>query len=491
MKKLRRQRNNFNQGIVLSGVLVFAIIAVGLIVGLTSWFGVVLKSSRELIFKEQAFHIAEAGIEYYRWHLAHAPEDFQDGTGEDGPYIHEVEDKDGYVIGNFSLEIIPPPSGSSIVTVESTGQVFANPDVSRTVRVQLAKPSFAKYAFVANADMRFGEGTEVFGPIHSNGGIRFDGLAHNIVSSARETYDDPDHSGAQEFGVHTHISPTDPLPPTKIPERTDVFEVGREIAVPAVDFQGLTNDLAQLKTLAESDDGHYFSESSAAGYHIVLKTNDTFDLYKVTSIKSPPHSSCNNINDEEGWGTWSIKNEEFLDNYSFPENGIIFAADDVWISGQINTARLTIVAGTLPDIPQNRNNIIINEDLSYTNYDGSDVISLIAQKDINVGLFSEDDLKIDAALIAQNGRVGRHYYRDGYYFLWWYLPGCEPYEKRDVISLYGMLGSNQRYGFAYTDDTGYETRNITYDGNLLYGPPPSFPLTSEQYEPISWEEIEK
>jgi hypothetical protein len=52
-----------------------------------------------------------------------------------------------------------------------------------------------------------------------------------------------------------------------------------------------------------------------------------------------------------------------------------------------------------------------------------------------------------------------------------------------------MLASKERYGFAYTDGTGYITRNINYDANLLYNPPPFFPLTSDEYEVVSWEEI--
>jgi type II secretory pathway pseudopilin PulG len=247
-----------NKGIVLSGVLVFALIAVALITALTSWFGVTIKSVRTLVEKEQAFHIAEAGIEYYRWHLAHAPEDFQDGTGEEGPYIHDVEDKDGNIIGNFSLEIEAPQNGTTLVTVTSTGTVIDNPGVSRVVRAEFAKPSFAKYAFVADANMRFGEGTEVFGPIHSNGGIRFDGLAHNLISSAKEYYDDPDHSGPNEFGVHTHLSPIDPYPPAAVPDRFDVFEAGRLFPVPAVDFDGLTTDVAALKDKAQEPEGLMF-----------------------------------------------------------------------------------------------------------------------------------------------------------------------------------------------------------------------------------------
>ena len=52
-----------------------------------------------------------------------------------------------------------------------------------------------------------------------------------------------------------------------------------------------------------------------------------------------------------------------------------------------------------------------------------------------------------------------------------------------------MIATNARYGFAYTDNTGYQTRNINYDGNLLYSPPPGFPLTGDQYVTVLWEEI--
>jgi hypothetical protein len=94
-----------------------------------------------------------------------------------------------------------------------------------------------------------------------------------------------------------------------------------------------------------------------------------------------------------------------------------------------------------------------------------------------VGQYSANDLRIDAALIAQNGRAGRHYYGSS----------CSN-DTRNSLTLYGMIATNLRYGFAYTDGTGYDTRNIIYDANLLYGPPPSFPLTSDQYQIISWEE---
>ena len=474
------------RGYLIIHTIVYGAIALILITGLANWGSVNIRAGRDAALREQAFQIAEAGIEYYRWHLAHASTDYQDGAGAPGPYVHEYRDATGAVIGTFTLTITPPPVGSTLVIVVSEGVVTANPSITRRIEAKFAIPSIAKFAFVANSKMRFGAGTEVFGPIHSNDGIRFDGLAHNLVTSFKYSYDDPDHSGADEYGVHTHLSPSDPVPPVPPPpgtppSRTDVFISGRQVSVPAVDWNGFTQDLSQMKTDAQTS-GRYFAGSGALGYNIVLKTDDTFDLYTVTSLVSP-QSNCYNSQNQSGWGTWSIASETLLGNYAFPANGLVFLEDNVWVEGTISSARLTIAAGRFPESSSTNANIIVNEDIRYTNYDGADVLGLIAQGNINVGLVSNDVLTIDAAIVAKNGRAGRYYYRYAF------SKSCSPYHQRDTINLFGMIATKERYGFAYTDGNGYETRNIIYDGNLLYGPPPSFPLTSDQYQTISWREL--
>lgn len=470
-------------GLILINVLVFSLLGVAIVTFFISWTSNSIMVAQRTLSKEQAFQIAEAGVDYYRWHLAHSPSDFKDGTGDNGPYTHPFYDKNGERIGEFVLTITPPLTGSTIVTIKSEGKVDKYPSLKRTIETKLAIPSFAKYAIIANDFMRFGEGTEVFGPIHSNKGIRFDGLAHNLITSAVSSFDDPDHSGNKEFGVHTHLSVggsvnesfrSQEAPPTNpVPNRSDVFMVGRQFPVPQSDFTGITNDLSLIRTNAISG-GKYLAPSGALGYHIVFKTNDTYDLYKVTKLTPNPNYCSGD--------TWSIKSsggQTFQENLPNPANGLIFVEDNVWVDGQINTARITVAAGKFPDNPSSRKNIFVNKNLLYTNYDGQDIIGLIAQGDITVGMVSDDNLRIDAALMANNGRVGRPYY--GYQ--------CSPYHERDTITLYGMIGTNERYGFAYTDDTGYENRVIIYDANLLYGPPPSFPLTSDKYSTISWEEI--
>jgi len=479
------QEEKSRQGQLSLQLLIFITVMVILIGGFVLWAGSFLNLSLRGYNRAQAFTIAEAGIEYYRWHLAHAPEDYQDGTGSTGPYVHNYFDKDGNLIGSFKLEITPPITGSTVVTIRSTGQVASDSTIEKIVEVRMGIPSIAKYAVAVNDNVRFGEGTEVWGEIISNGGIRFDGLTHNLIKSAQSSYDDPDHGGQNEFGVHTHLTPIDPEPPAAVPDRTDVFEVGRQFPVPAVDFTGFSQDLSNLKNLAQSG-GYYVGSSTNFGYNLVLATSGIFSVYEVTSLVNPPNGCTNNSN-QDGWGTWSIQNQTLIATGTFPVNGVFFFGDDLWVEGQIDGARLTIASAQFPDNPSTRTSITVNHDLLYTNYDGQDALALIAQNNFNVGWASNDFLRIDSALIAQNGRVGRYYYRP---------PNnqaqnnrCAPNDTRDTVTLYGMLASNQRYGFGYTDITGYINRNIIYDPNLLFAPPPHFPQSSDQYEIISWDEV--
>lgn len=476
-------RIRVRRGFTLMTSLVLASIAAVVIVALSSWFSGVYKGAKYVVEREFAFQIAEAGLDYYRWHLAKWPNDFKDGTNAPGPYIHNFEDADGNVIGRFELDIATT-TASSIVTVTSTGIYTAGEfDAHRTLRARYAIPSLAKFAAVVHEDSRFGEGTIIHGPIHSNGGIRFDGVSYNVVSSALTTYSDPDHSGAQEYAVHTHVSPVDPLPNATLPARQDVFVAGRKIGEPAFSFSSLTTSLSALRTSAQGGIGAYYGPSGGVGYEIVLKTNDTYDLYRVTSMKNPP-GNCP-ASTQSGWASWTVNSRVLLGNYAFPTHQLIFLEDHVWVSGAIDSARLTIAAARFPDNASNRRNIIVNSDITYSGYDGEEVLGLVAQNSVLVGLESEDDLRIDAALVAQNGTVGRMYYAGSGNP----QSSCGGYTNRSRLILYGMIASYERYGFAYTDDTGYQIRDITYDADLLYAPPPMFPLASSQYETISWEEI--
>src|SRR3989338_6107489 len=103
-----KNKNFYQKGQLTLSILLFGSIAIIILVDLN------LNSAYRNIHRDLAFRIAEAGIEYYRWHLAHAQTDFQDGTGQPGPYIHDFYDKSGNLIGKYELEIIPPIVGSTV-----------------------------------------------------------------------------------------------------------------------------------------------------------------------------------------------------------------------------------------------------------------------------------------------------------------------------------------------------------------------------------------
>jgi hypothetical protein len=459
-------------------VLILGAIATVMLSGVVLWANAYVNEIARDRQKATAFAIAEAGVEYYRWHLSHAPTDFYDGQGSSstGPYIHPYFDKNGAQVGQFELAITPPATGTTIVTVEATGRVSYATSTPKIIRSRLGVPFIGQYAVVSNGNIRFSSTTEVYGLVHSNGGISFDGIAYNLVTSARATYNDPDHSGGDEFGVHTHVPPVDPLPPATVPVRNDVFVAGRTFPVPAIDFTAFTRSLSSIKTKAQQN-GYYRGGSGAKGYDVVLKTDGTFDLYKVTAI-TPITKECKGSN--KFASTWTIQTEQIASSsVAFPDNGLFFLEDNVWVRGQINNRRITLAAAKFPAKPNRYANIIVNNDLTYTNFDGRDVIGLIAQGDVKVGLESEDDLVIDAALVAQNGKAAKEHYSSK----------CGEAYIRSRLSLYGMIATKNKYGFAYTDGTGYQTRVITYDGNLLYAPPPEFPIIGNQYQVISWEEV--
>ena len=74
-------------------MLIVSSIGLILIMGFVFWTDIYVRNVRREANNAQAFAIAEAGIEYYRWHLAHAPLDFTDGSTSTPPYVHPYYDK--------------------------------------------------------------------------------------------------------------------------------------------------------------------------------------------------------------------------------------------------------------------------------------------------------------------------------------------------------------------------------------------------------------
>lgn len=462
---------------------------------LTSILGFIVSQLKYSMYqhdRERTLQIAEAGVHFYKWYLAHqldgrtasqAEAFWSAGTalGQSSPYVGTYDN------GEYSITVTPPSTGSTIVTITSVGHTNDQPSLERTVKVRLRKPSWSENTVVSNEFVRFGEGTEVYGRIHGNSGIRFDGVAHNLVSSAIDKYNDPDHTGGDEFGVHTHknVPPSsgvnnsyrsDEAPPAAVPVRTDVFEAGRQFPVTPLDFNGLSGDLSFMKSEAINGRGRYFDNSNQ-GWHIILKSNGTYDACRVQSFVA----STNEINQyrrNSGSGTCSSCSGQCVTNYSIVDNGVIFVENNVWLEGTVNNKKLTVVAANLTSA--SKKSVYISHDIRRAHSDCSETIGVVGQQDVEITRDSNDILTLDTALIAQLGRVGRSNYTG-------------PNAIRDTITVNGAIVSNQRYGFAYADisgnhTSGYRNRYLNYDNNLLYCPPPYFP-TGTGYLIDLWEEL--
>lgn len=403
--------------------------------------------------REQAFQIAEAGIAYYRWHLAHNKTDYQDGTGEEGTYEHEYEDKDGNVIGHYSLNITPPANGSTVVTIESTGWLDSQPQSRRTIRVRVGFPSLTDYAFLTNTDVWIGDTEATHGKFHANGGIRFDGTGDAPITSAVPSYTCKSHHGCGSGQVKNGIW-GDGGPQTYW-----------SYPLPAKDFTVVTVKLAGIKEQAQ-ENGLYLSSSGKQGWRLEFRNDATVRASKVSATDCERGKDIGDNNYH--WYCLDLKTTDEYESYPMPTNGYIFVEDTVWVDGTVNGRA---VVGAKEDKP-----IIINGNILYLAKDGNHVLGLISEQDILIPHNSPDDLEIDAAILAQNGAAKRYYF---------------PGDIKDSLLIYGSVITNGTWTWSWVSGggsvvSGYRNTNSTYDANLTYGPPPGFPVGSE-YNLISWE----
>jgi Tfp pilus assembly protein PilX len=460
--------NENDNGSILIFTIVIMFIFCMVLVGILGYASMELRVTRSTIYDQQAFQIAEAGANYYEWHLANYQNDFWDGNASTtpGPYVHNYTDPDGgQVIGKFSLAITRPTVGSTIVTVQSTGYALANPKEQRTVTVRYGIPSLAQYAFLTNTDAWIGPSESVSGQFMTNGGLRFDGTGNAAIMSAKSTYNCKSWSGSPcphpENGIWGSA-----------PQSTKNFW---QFPVPNVDFSSMTADLAALKNSAQSG-GIYLAPSNAQGYSLVFKSNGTIDFYTVTTLNGDPSGvDVNHITQNKSVDYRVSNGRSFLYNKSIPSNGIIYVEDNTWVEGTVK-GRAMVAAALLPYNSATAPNIMVQNNVIYAARDGANTLGLLAQGNFLIGYTAPDSLEIDAAIIAQNGSAEIYNWANNI---------------NTLISIFGSTASFGQWTWSYVDGSGhtvsgYTNTSTTYDSNLLYSPPPSFPLSASGYQQISW-----
>ena len=472
-----------HRGFLMLMALVFGSVFLMVLGALSSVTLIQNRAQNAATGRVKALALAEAGLEYYRWFLAHNPGDLTNGTGEEGPYVFPYNDPEGGVAGTISLAV----TGNSYcgqtpaaIDIVSTGAPDDGSNMTRTVHGRYAQPTVALYSYILNDSVWAGADRVINGPYHSNGGIRMDGTTNAPVTSSLSSW-----ICTSSFGC----SPNQNV--------AGIFGSGPNselwsYPVPQVDFAGISADFSYLKTVAQAS-GRYLprystgSSNSAAwdkGYHLIFNSDGTVTVRRVTNatqLKVIPVNSADPstdralINNETNYATYTLS----------PTCGLIFVEDKVWIEGTV-LGKVTVVAANVIETGIAPSAYLKNN-ITYADSDSG--LTLIAEHDILVTPDSPQNMTLNGVFIAQGGAFGRNLYRNSS------NNNCHAtYEPRTSLTIRGTTVSNKRTGTKWMngcgsgDDAGYQSRTDAFDRQVATDPPPFTPIVSSDYKFVDWRE---
>lgn len=466
---------------------------------------------------QQAFNIAEAGVNYYLWHMAHNNTDYKDGKSTPatpdpqlgyGPYEHTYVDSNAIERGTFTLWIKPQGNGSTIATVRSIGKSNTS-DITRAIDAKIGAASFASYALLSDQEFWFGSNEAANGPVFSNVGIHMDGPSTDTVEAANDTYVPQARYGGDgnsHPGVWCSANVTSPNCLSR--DKSNWL-----YPKPSIDFNQVSTALCNLKQIALGNmtasvcsttptarTASYIPQYSTSGsysvnqgYMIQLNTNNTYDLYKVSAE-----------NDRAASFTTALTRTTVATGIAVPSSGVIFVEDNVWVrTNPTYHGRVTIAAGRLATA--SKTNITIVDDLLYSTKDGSDAIGLVTENNVLIPPYAPPatgsfTFEINAATLAQTGSVTWQQYYEGTSTC---TKGWTANNQNFVY--YGSVASRLSWTWNYSRSggscgdmvrdmasgryySGVMRTETNYDYNLLYAPPPSFPVTGA-YNILGWREV--
>ena len=519
-------RRHTHTGYILPSILILivtaGILAAALLTVIMNNFFVVGNT----IQSQQSFNIAEAGINYYLWHLAHNGTDYQDGTGAPttpdptlgyGPDVHNYVGSDATDQGTYTLWIKPQGQGSTVVTVRSIGQA-KNSSIKRTVEAKIGAASFASYGLVSDVEFWFGSDEAANGPVFSNQGVHMDGPNSDTVGSANASYVPQSTyggNGSVEPGVWCSSSVLSPNCSTR--DKSNWL-----YPQPSVDFNQVSASLCSMKKVAFADysttqslatqtnacsqvpttrTNAYIPRvsttfSSTRGYLVELNSNSTYNLYKV-----------NGENDTYSPYTSALSLQSVATGISLPPSGVIFVEDNVWVrTNPTFHGRVTIASGRLASSYQTTD-INIADDVLYSTKNGSDSIGLVAEGNVYIAPYAPPasgsfNFEVDAAALSQSGsveypatyktnsyRCTRGWTSTNQTFTFYGSVATRQYWTWNVNwGGYGCYGDAAYDSVSHSYISGIEHTTTDYDYNLLYAPPPSYPITGG-YNILSWREV--
>jgi hypothetical protein len=498
MRVARRRSGPWAHSGLDGGYVLVVVMLVLMVVGImAATFAIAILRNDQHVARDRAYSeslaVAEAGLNQYLWMI-------EDGMSSEAnqfvipgnesaadPHTETLAliDTGGAIKGSYTLQVTPPSNNQPQITVKVTGTSNSPTEVPRTIKAHIGRPAFSEYLLLVNQSVYIGGPlSRVWhGKTHSNTGIRIE--TSNItdtVTCAQSSY---------QYGNKTKPGIWSDTVPSADPSRSLWF-----FPVPVIDFNTVTSDFNNLSALATGVHNLAFAGSGYLGYYVKLLPGEKYQVAKVTAeLENKDYVSGNNRGGYLTYGTLSTVR-------SYPDSGVIYVNDDVWVEGTALEGRVTIASsGQLNPSGQNdATSINIVGDLTYAKKDGAVSVGLIAQNNVKIPMYAPRgkpgnmgvdmtntgniDMEVDAAIIAQQGKEFVNHDASN---------GANMGPRRNLIMFFGSVSSNVTPYRCTTsanerDYAGFGYGSNTYDRYLLHTPPPHFP-TIGSYQILDWQEL--
>ena len=444
------------------------------------------KYGRALYAREVALNVAESGLEYYRWFLAHNPTIMNNGTGLVSPYTYAVNDPEGGSMGSAQVTATTNLQCGAVQWVDlvSRGVADISPGFPRTLSARYMRPSIAEYSYVVNTNVWAGANRTIRGPYHSNGGVRMDATHNSDVTSGVATW-----YCNSSYGCN----PTQSSAPGVVGSGSNPALWTYPAPTMADLFQTAANTTYQLdmKAKAVAQGGIYYGPASGSvnnrGYHLIFNPEGTVTIKRVSQTTGfnsySTQFTYQNLTSGDRVREYSkINNETTLGTFNIPAScSLMFFEDRVWIEGTVN-GKVTVVSAT-PSDSSTRPDVYLNNNIYYASYDGTDGLTVVSERNVLIPLIVPNVMEIHGIFIAQAGHYGRDHFDTSDL-----SSQYDQYVTRSQLTTVGTVVSNGRTGTSWTDGTAFLTRLDYYDQQLAFSPPPFTPIASTDYQFNLWRE---
>lgn len=471
LKKTGSYSKQSEDGFLIVVVLVFGAIFFTLMTGYVGYVATQNQVINQRYTLDQSLEIAEAGLNYYKWYLHRNTHDVASALPSGGVETHVFSHPEEGDIGEYVIAVASTTYCGAVSSIEvtSTGYTYKDPSLTRTVQASFVRPTVAEHSYILDANVWAGADRQIYGPYHSNGGIRMDGTNHSVVSSGKEVW-----SCAERCPPGTTTAKGVFTTTANANQSLFVFPTA------PVSFGSFVNQLNDIAVSARDNGGYHKNASSYYGYLVEFVGNNRIRVREVTDT----------YNYRDGNGAYERhiisslgSSEEWTINPSCP---VVFIDDKIWLRaepGKKLDSRVSVVSS---------DTVILQGNIEYDN-PSEDGLLVIGDQDVLVGVDVPTNMTINGIFVAQQGHFGRNYYTQTNLLDPYGAVNHKPFYKRDSLTINGTIVSKGSVGTKWDNGgtyvSGFANRYNSYDRNLVDNPPPLVPNTSSNYRLINWREV--